>query len=69
MSIEQIKELPVSNLADNNCELYLWVTQKYLTEAFDIVKYWGFKYCQILTWCKKPMGKGQGGIYYPTTEF
>ena len=69
MSIDEIKKLPVSTLADDNCELYLWATQKYLPTAFDVIRVWGFKYCQTLTWCKKPMGKGQGGVYCPTTEF
>jgi hypothetical protein len=26
-------------------------------------------FCQTLTWCKTPMGTGQGGVYCPTTEF
>ena len=69
MTIDEIKELPVNRLANQNCELYLWVTQKYLPDSFDIIKYWNFEYKQILTWCKKPMGKGQGGVYTPTTEF
>ena len=69
MTIEDIKKLPLNNLADDNCELYLWTTQKYLPKAFDVLDSWGFKYCQTLTWCKKPMGKGQGGVYCPTNEF
>ena len=69
MSIEEIKALPVKDLADENCELYLWTTQKYLPFSFDVIKEWGFKYCQTLTWCKTPMGTGQGGVYCPTTEF
>ncbi len=69
MSVEEIKALPVGSLANNDCELYVWTTQKYLPDTFDVIKAWGFKYCQTLTWCKKPMGKGQGGIYCPTTEF
>jgi len=69
MSIDEIKALPVGSLANKNCELYLWTTQKYLPDAFEVIKAWGFKYCQTLTWCKKPMGKGQGGVYCPTTEF
>jgi N6-adenosine-specific RNA methylase IME4 len=69
MSVEEIKALPVGSLANNDCELYVWTTQKYLPDTFDVIKYWGFKYCQTLTWCKKPMGKGQGGVYCPTTEF
>jgi N6-adenosine-specific RNA methylase IME4 len=69
MTVAEIKAMPVSTLADENCELYLWTTQKYLPDAFEVLKAWGFKYCQTLTWCKTPMGKGQGGVYCPTTEF
>ena len=69
MSVEEIKALNVAGLADENCELYLWTTQKYLPDAFEVLKAWGFKYCQTLTWCKTPMGTGQGGVYCPTTEF
>lgn len=69
MSVEEIKALPVGSLANENCELYLWTTQKYLPDTFEVIRDWGFKYCQTLTWCKKPMGKGQGGVYCPTTEF
>ena len=69
MTIEEIKSLKVANLADENCELYLWTTQKYLPFSFEVIASWGFKYCQTLTWCKKPMGTGQGGVYTPTTEF
>ena len=69
MEVSEIARLPISNLAAENCEVYLWVTQKYLPESFPLLKKWGLKYCQTLTWCKKPMGKGQGGVYTPTTEF
>ena len=69
MSVEEIKALNVGRLADENCELYLWTTQKYLPDAFEVLNAWGFKYCQTLTWCKTPRGKGQGGVYTPTNEF
>ena len=69
MTVEQIKALQLKEHADENCELYLWTTQKYLPVAFDVLKHWGWKYCQTLTWCKKPRGTGQGGVYCPTNEF
>ena len=69
MTVDEIKALNVSNLADENCELYLWTTQKYLPDALEVLKAWGFKYCQTLTWCKTPMVTGQGGVFCPTTEF
>ncbi len=69
MSVDEIKHLPIEGLADVNCELYLWTTQHYIPFAFDVIEAWGFKYCQTVIWCKKPRGKGQGGIYCPTNEF
>lgn len=69
MTIQEIKNLPIKNISDDNCDLYLWTTQKYLPFSFEIIATWQFKYCQILTWCKKPMGAGQGGLFCPTTEF
>jgi len=49
MSIEEIKALNVASLADKNCELYLWTTQKYLPDAFEVLKAWGFKYLGDIT--------------------
>jgi N6-adenosine-specific RNA methylase IME4 len=69
MSIDEIKALPIGSIANIDCELYIWTTQKYLPDTFDLIKTWGFKYCQTLTWCKTPRGTGQGGVYCPTTEF
>lgn len=69
MSLSEIKDLPVATLAADNCDLYMWTTQRYLPHAFDVLTAWGFNYCQTLTWCKEPKGTGQGGLYCPTTEF
>jgi N6-adenosine-specific RNA methylase IME4 len=69
MSICEISALPVNSIADINCELYLWTTQKYLPHVFGVMQAWGFRYCQTLTWCKKARGTGQGGVFCPTTEF
>jgi N6-adenosine-specific RNA methylase IME4 len=69
MSLDEIAALPVASLADNDCELYVWTTQKYLPLTFPIVEGWEFKYCETLTWCKEPRGTGQGGLFTPTTEF
>ena len=69
MTVAEIADIPVCEMADEDCDLYLWTTQKYLPHAFDVMKAWGFRYCQTLTWCKAPMGLGQGGLFCPTTEF
>lgn len=69
MSVDEICALKVGELAADDCDLYLWTTQKYLPDAFKVLAAWGFKYCQTLTWCKTPRGTGQCGLFCPTTEF
>jgi len=54
MTVEEIKNLPVKNIADKNCILFLWVTFPILKEAFDIIEAWGFKYSTCgFVWVKK----------------
>jgi len=69
MSIEEIKSLPIKEIADKDAHLYMWVTNKYLMEAGEIIKAWGFKYSTTLVWIKKPIGSGMGGTYKVSTEF
>ena len=54
MSIGDIKDLPVFNLADINCALFLWTTPPCLQEALDVIKTWGFTYkTKAFCWAKK----------------
>ena len=53
MSLEEIKNLPVSELANENCSLFLWTIQSQLPYSFEILKHWGFKYQRIITWDKQ----------------
>ena len=50
--IEEMKKLPVADIADDNCYLYMWYTNPFVQEALDLVKAWGFKYKQTITWIK-----------------
>lgn len=52
IAIDKLKELPIYKIVDNNCHLYLWVTCPFIQEGLDLVKAWGFKYKQIITWIK-----------------
>ena len=53
MTIEEIGGLDVVSLADpQGCHLYLWTTHKFLPDALEIIKHWGFRYQCILTWVK-----------------
>lgn len=54
MSIDEICKLPVKDIADNNCILFLWVTYPILQECFKVIESWGFKYSTAgFVWVKK----------------
>ena len=54
MKKEDIQNLPVSELAADDCVLFLWVTFPCLEEGMELIKKWGFEYktCAF-NWVKK----------------
>lgn len=53
MSLDEIKALPVAEIADKDCVLLMWVTYPMLEHGFDLLKAWGFKYKTVaFTWMK-----------------
>ncbi len=67
MDMNQLKALPVGQLAANNSHLYLWTTNAFIKEAFDLLESWGFKYKTMITWIK-PNGLGLGYYWRNNTE-
>jgi N6-adenosine-specific RNA methylase IME4 len=62
MSVKEICALgqQVRELADpSGCHLYLWVTNNYLRDGFDVLDAWGFEYITLITWEKDRAGLGQ----------
>lgn len=59
MKTNDICELPVADLADDNCHLYLWATNNHLSDAFKVIDAWGFRYVTCITWLKDKIGLGQ----------
>lgn len=54
MKLEDIKALPVADLADKDCALFLWVTLPCLIEGLEILKAWGFTYkTTAFVWIKQ----------------
>lgn len=54
MAKEEIKNLPIDNISDNNCVLFLWVTMPCLIEGIELCKAWGFDYKTVgFVWCKR----------------
>src|SRR4051812_35839906 len=38
LSLEQIRSLPISDVAATDAHLYLWTINKYLPHAFDLIR-------------------------------
>jgi len=73
MKLEDIKALPVSDVADEKSHLYLWVPNALLPEGLEVMKAWGFEYKTNLIWEKVrkdglPDGRGVGFYFRNVTE-
>jgi site-specific DNA-methyltransferase (adenine-specific) len=53
MDYKDICKLPISELADEKCILFMWATFPMLKEALEVIKAWGFEYkTNAFTWLK-----------------
>jgi N6-adenosine-specific RNA methylase IME4 len=52
MTIEEICNMPILEMADKNAALFMWVTSPILEEAFQVVNAWGFEYKTSFIWDK-----------------
>jgi len=52
MDEAELADFPVPELAEADCHLYCWVTQKFLPMGLRLVAHWGFEYQCLLTWVK-----------------
>ncbi len=73
MSLEAIKDLPVSDVAAKNAHLYLWVPNALLPDGLDVMSAWGFRYVSNIIWAKRrkdggPDGRGVGFYFRNVTE-
>lgn len=66
LSVQQIKDMPISDLADVGCHLWLWTTNQTMADGFDIMKHWGFKFLAPIHWIK-PSGMGNYFIHRSQT--
>ena len=73
MTLEEIMELPVAQLALPASHLYLWVPNALLAEGLEVMRRWGFTYKTNLIWYKVrkdggPDGRGVGFYFRNVTE-
>lgn len=54
MTLEEIKALPVADLAAKDCVLILWAVDPLLPQAFEVAAAWGFAYKTVaFYWAKE----------------
>ena len=60
MSLDEIKALPVSDLAAEAAHLYIWSTRKNFREGVtaDVARAWGFEPCGEIIWGLRNPGMG-----------
>lgn len=73
MTMEDIKALPVEQIADESSHLYLWVPNALLPDGLEVMKAWGFQYKTNIIWEKirkdgGPDGRGVGFYFRNVTE-
>lgn len=53
MTLEDIKAMPVGDIAAKDCVLFMWVIDTHLEMALDVIKDWGFTYkTRAFEWVK-----------------
>ena len=63
MPLEDICALPVKELADKDCALFMWVTLPFLLDCFKVIDAWGFKYKTVaFVWIKQ--NRVNDGIFW-----
>ncbi len=73
MSLPEICELPVAEVAADTAHLYLWVPNALLAEGLEVMKAWGFAYKSNIVWHKVRKdggsdGRGVGFYFRNVTE-
>jgi len=60
MSDKDIYSMPLREISDENCILFLWATYPKIQTAFETIKRWGFTYKTVaFTWVKQnKLGNG-----------
>lgn len=54
MTLQEIMALPIHEITDRDCALFMWSTDAHLPEALEVIKAWGFRYKTIaFVWVKR----------------
>jgi len=65
---EIIAARPVSEIAADDCVLFLWATAPMLPQALTVMTAWGFTFRTHAVWFKQRSGEARGSGYWFTGE-
>jgi len=65
MSVADLCDLGVREVCSSDARLFLWTTNRYLRDAFDVMGAWGFEYRQAIVWRKSGNPSPFGGSVAP----
>jgi N6-adenosine-specific RNA methylase IME4 len=73
MTFEEIRTLPIRQVAAEPSHLYLWVPNALVAEGLEVMRAWGFTYKTNIVWFKirkdgGPDGRGVGFYFRNVTE-
>lgn len=73
MSLKDIMDIPVQEIAAERSHLYMWVPNALLPDGLEVLKSWGFKYKTNIIWYKirkdgGPDRRGVGFYFRNVTE-
>jgi N6-adenosine-specific RNA methylase IME4 len=73
MTLDEIKELPIPQIAAHQSHLYLWVPNALVADGLSVMERWGFTYKTNIVWVKirkdgGPDGRGVGFYFRNVTE-
>src|SRR3989344_4892729 len=60
LKTEELKKLPVQEIANNDCLLFMWTSNPHLAQAIELGEAWGFEYKTVaFVWDKMNHNPGQ----------
>ena len=64
MSMQEIKDLPIQDIADKDCILFMWCTDPLLPKQLEVVDAWGFTYKTVGFYWIKENKNQQKSLYW-----
>lgn len=58
MTVDELRELPVGELASDDAHLHLWTTNAFLFECPKLFRAWDFEFKSTFVWVKSVLGIG-----------